>query len=81
MMHILSTEEWNQLCKEMAAERDKKPVCCCSAPFVIDGVQYTSRNSGCHIHGLRSRYVAQPGNTLREKHTDGKRHCAVNERE
>jgi hypothetical protein len=81
MMHILSTEEYNQMCRDMAAERDKKPVCCCSEPFTVDGVQYTSRNAGCALHGIRSRYIPQPASILKAKRADGHRHTAVNERE
>ena len=55
-----------------------KATCCCSQPFVIDGVQYTSRNAGCALHGIKSRYVPQVGGMLKEKRADGKRHTAVN---
>ena len=75
-MRILSTEEWNQLCKEMAAERDKKPVCCCSAPFLLDGIKYKPVNAGCQIHGIRSRYIPQPAGIFKAKRADTHRHTA-----
>ena len=53
------------------------PVCCCAAPFEVDGVRYESRDAGCLFHGLRSRWIPQPGNTLKAKRNDGKRHCGT----
>ena len=55
--------------------------CCCSGAFTIDGVQYASRNAGCHLHGIRSRYIPQPANIVKAKRGEAKRHTAVNERE
>jgi hypothetical protein len=63
------------------APQPYKATCCCSEPFVIDGVRYESRNAGCPLHGIRSRYVPQPASILKAKRGDAKRHTAVNERD
>jgi hypothetical protein len=55
--------------------------CCCAQPFTYEGIRYESRNAGCALHGIRSRYVAQPASILKAKRADGHRHTAVNERE
>lgn len=73
---ILSTEEWNELCRELDAERNKPADCTCAKPFEQDGVLWKSVcNPGCHVHGNLSRHFERSGN--RSVRSEGKRHSGV----
>ena len=51
--------------------------CCCGKPFTVDGVTYERVNAGCAIHGLKSRYIEQPGHTMKAAHQSTHKHTMV----
>lgn len=55
---ILSTEEFNQIMREQAAERNKPPVCSCTnqgEPYDLHGVMVVSRDPACRVHNGAGR--------------------------